>query len=157
MRPLLVEHPDRWVNLPAPHAVLLILELQRRGHVVVRAHMDPCGPRDYTIVLRDKATSQLTALVWDEESGLRHGRFVSGRQGERTRLENAVHLGGGLLPPACDVVDRMENGVSEPYRRYRAHTDLLDGFDDRLRALPWVAVPAHPLPATPPSRLAQVA
>ncbi|WP_460301990.1 DUF6292 family protein [Actinocorallia aurea] len=118
------------------------MELQRRGYVVERAHVDPCGPRDYTIVFRDKVSSQLYALVWDEESGVRHGFFLSGRQGELTRLANVVHLGGSVLPSPADVVDRMESGVSEPYRRFRSHTDLGSGFDDLLRAVPRVFVAA---------------
>ena len=38
------------------------------------------------------------ALVWDEESGWRLGRFLSGEAGRRTELTGVRYLGGGLVP-----------------------------------------------------------
>src|SRR3954466_4644307 len=74
-------HEDPWVNLPFHYAKSTLQNLQVGGYVIDRAWMDPSNPRDCTFVLSDSQ-----ALVWDEDFGWRMGRYVSGRQGERTVL-----------------------------------------------------------------------
>ncbi|RAY15375.1 hypothetical protein DPM19_11800 [Actinomadura craniellae] len=102
------------------------------GFEVPAGWMDPSGPRDATILYR-RPGQPLQAVVWDEESGARTGIFVAGRQGERTRLGNPSHLGGGLLPAPMETAKRLVLGVREPQVKYRSHADFRDGADDRIR------------------------
>ncbi|MFI6500469.1 DUF6292 family protein [Nonomuraea typhae] len=87
---------------------------------------DPFDPRDATILLADG-----DALVWDEESGWRRGRFVSGRKGVRTVLAGERHLGGGVLPEPAALLRRGGSRTKIVHRSFR---DLHDGFDLRLAA-----------------------
>lgn len=90
----------------------------------------PCDPRDATVLLADG-----TALVWDEESGWRLGRFVSGGRGEHAELGGVRYLGGGLLPrpervPSALADARTGIGASSAWRpTYRSHLNCRDGFD----------------------------
>ncbi|ACZ00044.1 hypothetical protein Tcur_4516 [Thermomonospora curvata DSM 43183] len=126
-------HPDPFVNRSAPYTTALMDALAGRDVRILAAWQDPQDPRDATIVLR-RSVGLPEALVWDEETGLRAGRFVKGRQGERTELADAVYLGGGLLPDPQEAVRRFLAGAGGPRVVYRRHTDTRDGFEDYLRA-----------------------
>lgn len=134
LRTVLETHPDAWVNLAEPYIEALMNALAGQGVAMPAAWMDPSGPRDATILL-DRPGLSRQALVWDEETGLRLGEFIAGRQGIRTRLAGAGHLGGGLLPRPEDAVRRLLLGVREPATVHRRHTDVRDGLDDHLRNL----------------------
>ncbi|GIH72950.1 DUF6292 family protein [Sphaerimonospora thailandensis] len=115
-----------WLRLP----VFYVDEVaDALGERVARWWDDPFDPRDATIVLVDG-----TALVWDEESGWRHGRFVSGERGARTELAEVRHLGDGVLPMPERVVALIEEPVYGGAWRpaYRSYRDLYDGFDEAL-------------------------
>jgi hypothetical protein len=93
---------------------------------------DPIDPRDATIRLTDG-----TALVWDEESGWRQGRFRSGERGLRTELASVRYLGGGVLPTPDIVPVLLDRAmVYGDGRRpaYRSYLDYGDGFDAALAA-----------------------
>lgn len=134
LRTELATHPNAWVNLAEPYIAALMEALAEQGVAMPAAWMDPCGPRDATILF-DHPGQARQALVWDEETGLRTGEFVAGRQGVRTELDGAAYLGGGLLPAPEDAVRRLLHGVREPRTVHRRHNDLRDGFDDHLRSL----------------------
>jgi Family of unknown function (DUF6292) len=122
------QHPDPHVDLTRAYVTQVVVALVAAGVRVRESWLDPRCPRDATVRYGDDA-----ALVWDEETGWRRGRFVSGRQEVRTVLAGAVHLGGCALPAPDDVVHRVTEGVTAPWRMYRRWTDL-DRFDDELRA-----------------------
>jgi hypothetical protein len=126
-------HPNAWVNLTEDYITSLMDALAGHGVRISAAWLDPIDPRDATLVLQ-RPGRRTEALVWDEETGLRAGRFISGRQGERTELAEAAHLGGGVLPAPQDAVRRLLLGVREPRVVHRLHTDVRDGFDDFLRS-----------------------
>lgn len=130
----LTPHEDDWVNLANPYIAALVDALSADGIEMPAAWMDPCFPRDATILVANPG-QPLQGLVWDEETGLRTGQFVAGRQGIRTELADAAYLGGGLLPPPEDVVRRLKLGVREPRTLHRRHNDVRDGLDDHLRTL----------------------
>lgn len=121
-------HPDPRVDVTRAYVTQAVLALVAAGVRVRASWLDPREPRDATILYGDDA-----ALVWDEETGWRRGRFVSGEQGVRTVLTEVVYLGGGALPAPDDVAHRVTAGVTAPHRVYRRWTDL-DRFDDGLRA-----------------------
>ncbi|RMI46993.1 hypothetical protein EBO15_05075 [Actinomadura harenae] len=121
-------HEDVKLDVFRPYLAESVRALEAAGAEPTQAWLDPCGPRDATIVMGAKA------LVWDEESGWRVGDFVSGEPGERTRLEDVRHLGGGVLIEPSEVAARMAAGTSEPYRRYRSHEDDPEGLDAEVRA-----------------------
>ncbi|SEG27516.1 hypothetical protein SAMN04489712_104182 [Thermomonospora echinospora] len=125
-------HPVAWVNLTEHYIASLMDALAGHGVRISAAWLDPIDPRDATIVLQ-RPGGQTEAVVWDEETGLRAGRFVTGRQGERTELAGAAYLGGGLLPEPQDAARRFLLGAREPRVVHRLHTDVRDGFDDHLR------------------------
>ncbi len=127
-------HNDPWINLPEPYVATLLQALSGRGIHVPHAWMDPSDPRDATILFQP-AGEPVQALVWDEETGLRTGRFLAGRQGVRTEVDQARYLGGGLLPAPHDAIDRIVTGVSQERAVYRSRHDVRDGFDDLLRDL----------------------
>jgi len=131
-KPELKCHPDPFVNSSAPYIAALMDALAGRDIRILAAWQDPRDPRDATIVLKRPGKSP-EALVWDEETGLRAGRFVKGQQGERTELAGAVYLGGGLLPHPQEAVKRFLGGVNKQKIVYRWHTDTRDGFEDHLR------------------------
>ncbi|GAA4565871.1 DUF6292 family protein [Planotetraspora kaengkrachanensis] len=119
-------YSEAWLRLPLPYVRQVADVL---GDRVASWWDDPFDPRDATIRLTDG-----TALVWDEESGWRHGGFGSGRQGVRTVLGGVRHLGGGVLPEPARVVALLDDpaygGATRPV--YRSYTDVHDGFDAAL-------------------------
>ncbi|MEV0968971.1 DUF6292 family protein [Microtetraspora glauca] len=129
-------YSQEWLRLPVSYVRQVAEAL---GERVARWWDDPFDPRDATIELADG-----TALVWDEESGWRHGRFVSGEQGVRTELADVRYLGGGVLPAPTRVVTLLDDpaygGTSRP--EYRRYTHLGDGFDQALAG--FVPVTAGP-------------
>jgi hypothetical protein len=113
------------VDLLRGYVTGTVQALHAEGLLVDRTWLDPRDPRDATIVLDSQA------LVWDESTGWRHGRFVSGRQGVRTVLEGEAHLGGGLLPDPRTLAGALNSNrpVTPPYR----HPETRDGLDEALR------------------------
>lgn len=128
-------YSDEWQRLPIAY-VSSVAEVLTD---VVTWWNDPMDPRDATILLTGG-----TALVWDEESGWRHGRFLSGEQGVRTELAGVRYLCGGLLPEPARVgrllaearAGRSGSAHRPVYRSYRDYGDGLDGalaaYADRL-------------------------
>jgi hypothetical protein len=105
------------------------------GLRVERSWLDPMGPRDATILYSPSgatSTAETRALVWDEVSGWRLGRYEGGHQGVRTTLSEVSYLGGGVLLDGKALAGRVRALVSEPRPEYRAFTDLRDGLDDAL-------------------------
>lgn len=127
------KHSDPSLELLRPYITRTVRVLESAGVQVQQSWLDPKDPRDATIVCL--ILGQSRALVWDEEVGWRHGLFESGQPGVRTRLAGTTHLGGGVLPTPNEVVSRFTNGTSEPSRKYRAHTDDPERFDDQVRTL----------------------
>ncbi|WP_157430069.1 DUF6292 family protein [Actinomadura oligospora] len=121
-------HEDAKLDVFRPYLTESVRALEAAGVEPTEAWLDPCGPRDATIVLGSRA------LVWDEESGWRVGGFVKGEPGVRTQLEDARYLGGGVLIEPAEVAERMAAGTSEPYRRFRAHEDDPESLDAEVRA-----------------------
>ncbi|RFU42855.1 hypothetical protein DZF91_04330 [Actinomadura logoneensis] len=130
--PVPEHHPDPWVDQIHGYVTHVVETLGRAGVPVEGCWLDPSGPRDATILIR--SASGRRALVWDEETGWREGRFVRGRQGERTVLDGESHLGGDVLPDGDAVLDRLLSGVREERRAFRVHSDRSDGFAARLAA-----------------------
>jgi hypothetical protein len=127
-------HPDPWLDLLRPYTGAVISALADGGICVDRSWLDPRDPRDATIVLRDTA-GQLTGLVWDEEAGWRHGRFVDGHQGSRTRLAGIRYLDAGVLPAPAELVRSLAGGGTPQRTVYRSQDDVRDGLDDALREI----------------------
>ena len=121
------EHPDSRVDATRNYVTQSVHALIQRGLGIHRSWLDPSDPRDATVVLTDTR-----ALVWDEVTGWRIGRFGSGAQGVRTALEAAVHLGGGPLPGPAELAQRVVSGAAGARREYRSYADP-DGFDELLR------------------------
>ncbi len=119
-------YSEDWLRLPVPYVRQVAAAL---GERVDQWWDDPFDPRDATIRLMDG-----TALVWDEESGWRHGRFVSGEQGVRTQLAGVRFLGGGALPPPEHVATLLDDTAYGSARRpaYRSYRHHDDGFDAAL-------------------------
>ncbi|MFG1999242.1 DUF6292 family protein [Spirillospora sp. NPDC048911] len=112
--------------VPEPHP---IAEVDRtRGYITAVSHhlhaadvevvavwLDPMNPRDATFVIRDSTRpNSPQGLVWNEWEGWFRGEFGSGRQGERTKLKNSVHLGGGKLPKPEVVAVHYALGTTAP-------------------------------------------
>jgi hypothetical protein len=121
-------HPDPQVDMTWGYVTQAVLALVAAGVRVREAWLDPHCPRDATIRYGDEA-----ALVWDEETGWRRGRYVSGEQGVRTVLAGVVYLGGSVLPAPGEMAHRVTTGVTAPRHVHRRWADL-DRFDDELRA-----------------------
>jgi len=119
-------YSSTWLSLPVHYVAPVAGALGAR---VLDWWDDPCDPRDATIRLIDGG-----ALVWDEESGWRHGRFVSGEKGTRTVLSGVRYLGGGVLPRPAEIVSLLAGPGSADRPRYRAYTDVHDGFDQALES-----------------------
>jgi len=123
-------YTDEWLQHPVCYLRLVVGSI---GAEVDSWWEGPCDPREATIRLSDGA-----ALVWDEESGWRLGRFLSGAPGERTELTGVRYLGGGLLPrpervPSVLSEARAGVGASSAWRPcYRSHRNCRDGFDVAL-------------------------
>lgn len=130
-------HPDSWINILGPYVTEAVGALNANGIHVQQSWLDPRGPRDATILFSTPGehlvSSDVSALVWDEETGWRRGRFIDGARGRRTILTQVAYLGGGLLPPTDELAHRTIGERSEAPRMYRSHTDLRDGLDDALR------------------------
>lgn len=135
-------HPDPWVNLLGPYVTEAVRALAANGVHVQQSWLDPRGPRDATILFSNSGehsmSSDVLALIWDEETGWRRGRFIDGAQGRRTILTQVAYLGGGLLPPTNELAHRITGRIigerSEAQRKYRSCEDnLRDGLDDALR------------------------
>jgi hypothetical protein len=123
-------YSDEWLQQPVCY-VQCVVDLL--GADVADWWEGPCEPRDATVRLTDG-----TALVWDEESGWRLGRFVSGEHGSHTELTGVRYLGGGLLPRPERVPGALRDaregvGASSAWRPcYRSHRNCRDGFDVAL-------------------------
>jgi hypothetical protein len=131
-------HPHPWVNLLQDYVTEAVHALRHRNLQVERSWLDPCDPRDATIVYTPAtggSVAETRALVWDEEAGWRTGRFVSGRPGHRTCLTDAAHLGGGVLVDPTELAWRLVAGTVSAPRTYRSYTETRDGLDDALRAI----------------------
>lgn len=123
-----------WVELPRFYVDATRAALAATGIPATESWIDPMDPRDATIVLAS------LALVWDEVSGWRYGRFVSGHKGVRTVLEDERSFGGELLPEPTMVaaatrcvLDGTVIGAAER-PAFRHYTDLGDGTDELLAA-----------------------
>jgi hypothetical protein len=125
-------HRDPLLDLLRPYITRSAEELRERGVELHAAWLDPSGPRDATIVCRLK--EETYGLVWDEETGWRLGGFVSGRQGERTRLADARYLGGDVLLDPAEMARRVIEGETGPHRKFRDHFEDPEGFDAKVRA-----------------------
>jgi hypothetical protein len=126
-------HEDPLLDLFRPYIAATAQALLAEGVELERSWLDPSGPRDATIVCR--VEGEHSALVWDEESGWRLGRFVSGRQGERTRLSEERFLGEDVLPEPREVAQKvLTGGFTRPARKFRDHSDAPDAFDAKVRA-----------------------
>jgi hypothetical protein len=128
-------HKDPWVNVARGYVTNAVASLAAGGLYVEQNWLDPCDPRDATMVFCHPASSVSTekhALVWDEVSGWRRGVFESGHQGERTVLSSVSYLGGGVLLEGSELLGRLLAGASEPRQEYRSVMDLHDGLDDAL-------------------------
>lgn len=128
--PLPIPWSAAWSRLPTAYVAQVAAALD----AVVGWWNDPVDPRDATVRLADG-----TALVWDEESGWRHGRFLSGRPGVRTELAEVRYLGGGVLPAPRRVASllaaaRAGRGGGADRPRYRSRRDHGDGLDRALAA-----------------------
>lgn len=121
-------HSNPWVNLLGAYVTEATEALSAGGLQVQRSWLDPTCPRDATIVLADAR-----ALVFDEVTGWRYGRFRSGQQGVRTGLSDVSYVGRGVLIDTRELTYRFVEGLSEPHREYRSFNDLHDGLDDALR------------------------
>ena len=126
-------HPDLWVDLTRRYVTEAVQALGTGLLKIESSWLDPRDPRDATIVYTLPGTGSRRALVWDEMTGWRHGRFESGYQGIRTVLSDVAYLGGGVLPNSTELAGRLLASASEPRREYRSITDLHDGLDDALR------------------------
>lgn len=120
-------YSDEWLRQPVSYVQQVVNLL---GVEVIGWWEGPCDPRDATVQLKDGS-----ALVWDEESGWRLGRFVSGGRGEHIELAEARYLSGGLLPKPERVSGLLADaragvGASSAWRPcYRSHRNCRDGFD----------------------------
>jgi hypothetical protein len=132
-RPTPHAHPDPFINLVQGYITDAVTALAGgRPLQIERSWLDPAGPRDATVVYRRPGDESQLALVWDEVSGWRHGRFESGQQGVRTVLSDVTYLGGGVLLDSAALAERLLAGTSESHREYRTLADRRDGLDDAL-------------------------
>jgi hypothetical protein len=119
-------HPDPEVDEAHGYITATVDALDALGLRVDRSWLDPKGPVDATIL------TDSFALVWDEWRGWVRGDYVSGRQGERTVLDNAAELGGGLLLDPRELAALVRDGrTAPPVGRRAAHSR--DGLFDGLR------------------------
>lgn len=128
----LPHHPDPWIELTWRYVAKAVQALRTSGLNVERSWLDPRDPRDATILYSGPGQAHQRALVWDEMTGWRHGRFESGQPGVRTELSEVSYLGGGILMGDAELMGRLLAHASEPRREYRSVTDLHDGMDDEL-------------------------
>jgi len=120
-------YTEEWRDQPFRYACLVVEAL---GEAVESWWRGPCDPRTVTIRLTGG-----DALVWDEESGWRRGRYVSGGPAVPTLLTDTRYLGGGLLlsperVPSAVADARAGVGNSTAWRpSYRSYRHHRDGFD----------------------------
>lgn len=123
-------YSDEWMRQPVGYVERVVAAL---GAEVADWWEGPCDPRHATVRLADGS-----ALVWDEESGWRLGRFVSGSRGEHAELSEVRYLGHGLLPKPSRVPEALSEarggvGASSAWKPcYRSHRNCRDGFDVAL-------------------------
>ncbi|MFG1700884.1 DUF6292 family protein [Nonomuraea sp. NPDC049309] len=123
-------YTEEWLHQPISYVQRVVEVL---GSEVTDWWEGPCDPRCATVRLSDGG-----ALVWDEESGWRFGRFVSGGRGLPTELSGVRYLGHGLLPRPERVPEALRDaragvGASSAWRPcYRSHRNCRDGFDVAL-------------------------
>jgi hypothetical protein len=127
-------HTDPWLDLLRGYITEAVEALENHGVPVSRSWLDPCDPRDATIVY--SLAGKTNALVWDEEYGWRTGSYEGGEQGERTRLTGTAHLGGSVLPDARTMAHRLVIGETGPQHKFRSYADVRDGLDEALRQRP---------------------
>jgi hypothetical protein len=125
-------HHDPWIDLTRRYVTEAVQALGEADLEVRRSWLDPRDPRDATVVFTAPGEAADRAVVWDEVTGWRQGRFESGRQGSRTELSDMTYLGGGVLLSSTDLVARLLAGASEQRREYRSVSDLHDGLDEAL-------------------------
>ncbi|TDB89693.1 hypothetical protein E1264_07340 [Actinomadura sp. KC216] len=118
-------HPDREIDTAHGYISTTVEALARLGVRVDHSWLDPRGPIDATIVTGGDA------LVWDEWTGWRAGTFLSGTQGERTVLRDAVQLGGSVLLEPERLADLYAHGSTLPF--VTREPEARDGLFDRLR------------------------
>jgi hypothetical protein len=131
-------HPNPWVDLIRTYATRAAEALRAGGLPAERCWLDPLDPRDFTILCAPPvqgSSAQRTALVWDEVTGWRRGLYLDGQQGVRTKLADVSYLGGGVLPDATALANRVIEGAAVPRREYRSVADVRDGLDDALRRI----------------------
>ena len=124
IRPL--PHPNPEVNETHGYITCVVSALAARGVSVQDSWLDPMGPIDATIV------TESCALVWDEWAGWVRGTYVSGHQGERTVLRDAVPLGGGVLLGADELARLVQNGTVTTVVKPRS-AGARDGLFEALR------------------------
>ncbi|MBG0814990.1 DUF6292 family protein [Planomonospora sp. ID82291] len=123
-------YTDEWRHQPVSYLRLVAEALGAQAEAWWEG---PCDPRAGTIRLTGG-----DALVWDEESGWRWGRFVSGGPDRCTVLTGHRYLGGGLLlrpdrVPGAVAEARAGVGNSTAWRPcYRSYRHYRDGFDVAL-------------------------
>ncbi|GHE41229.1 hypothetical protein GCM10017673_49440 [Streptosporangium violaceochromogenes] len=125
-------YTEEWLRRPAFYVSRVVEAL---GAEAIRWWEGPCDPRAATILLTGG-----DALVWDEESGWRRGRYVCVNHDHRTVVTDVRYLGGGLLPdpervPAAVADARAGVGNSTAWRPcYRSYRHHQDGFDLALNS-----------------------
>jgi hypothetical protein len=119
-------HPDPEVDEARGYITAVAEALDALSMPVARSWLDPKGPVDATVLVDS------FALVWDEWRGWVRGDYVSGRQGERTVLENVTELGGGLLLDPRELAVLVRDGRTAAPAARRA-ADTRDGLFDCLR------------------------
>lgn len=125
-------HPDPFINMLHAYITDAVSALADGNLQIERCWLDPGGPRDATVIFTRPGDESQLALVWDEVTGWRQGRFESGVQGVRTVLSDVTYLGGGVLLDRGTLARRLQAGISEPRREYRTLADARDGLDDAL-------------------------
>ncbi|MGW4425400.1 DUF6292 family protein [Streptosporangium sp. NPDC004631] len=131
---MIVQHAEpyteEWLHQPTLYVSRVVEALRSE---VVGWWEGPYDPRTITVLLIDG-----DALVWDEESGWRCGRYVIGDREHCTILTDTRYLGGGLLLTPERVPDAIADaraglGNSTAWRPcYRSYRHYRDGFDRAL-------------------------
>jgi hypothetical protein len=119
-------HPNPNVNEARGYTTAAVEALDALSLHVDKSWLDPMGPIDATIV------TDSFALVWDEWRGWVRGTYVSGRQGERTVLDNATEIGGGLLLDPRELAVLIRDGRTAAPIAHRP-AGARDGLFDGLR------------------------
>jgi hypothetical protein len=118
-------HPNPNVDEARGYITATVQALDALSLHVDESWLDPMGPIDATIV------TDSFALVWDEWRGWVRGDYVSGRQGERTMLDNATEIGGQLLLDPRELAVLVRSGLTAgpvAHRPAGARDGLFDGL-----------------------------